>query len=61
MRWRFKDSERDYLPTLVEIEGGDGLQLIWSRPVGRDSRKKGSATEAGPLLSYRVAIYEDRW
>ncbi len=22
--------------TLVEVEGGEGLQLIWSRPVARD-------------------------
>jgi uncharacterized protein (DUF736 family) len=45
-----KDTERDYLSvklddpsfpapiyaTLVEVEGSEGLQLIWSRPVARD-------------------------
>ena len=59
-----KDTDRDYLSvklddpsfpapiyaTLIEVEGQEGLQLIWSRPAGtEDPTAPGPAQKAGPF------------
>lgn len=59
------ESERDYrsvklddpsflapiYATLVEVEGGEGLPLIWSRRVAQE-RRKGLRHQAEPLCCY---------